>query len=80
MKHILTILLAVVLTATVSAQEKKKGKADMAKKVTTEMTEVLSLDEATSAKIYVLQQKKFESLKTATSENITRRGKYRCCR
>ena len=69
MKHILTILFAVVLTVTVSAQEKKKGNSDKAKKVTTEMTEVLSLDEATSAKIYVLQQKKIESIKTATSEN-----------
>jgi len=69
MKHILTILFAVVLTVTVSAQEKKKGNSDKAKKVTTEMTEVLSLDEATSAKVHVLQQKKFESIKLATKEN-----------
>ena len=69
MKHILTILVAFVLTINVNAQEQKKEKADKAKKVTAEMTEVLSLDQITSAKVYEFQQNKVESIKVATKEN-----------
>ena len=68
MKHILTILFAVVLTVTVSAQEKKKGNSDKAKKVATEMTEVLELDDVTFNKVYELQSKKFAKLKAANKE------------
>lgn len=67
MKKLMTLLIALVLTTTLSAQN-KKGKKDMAKKVTTEMTEVLSLDQATSAKVYELQSEKFANIKAATKE------------
>lgn len=63
----MTLLIALVITTTLTAQE-KKGKKDMAKKVTTEMTEVLSLDEATSTKVYELQTEKFVQLKAANKE------------
>lgn len=67
MKRITILLIALVLTTTVSAQ-KEKGKKDMAKKVTTEMTEVLSLDDATSTKVYTIQSEKFTAIKASNKE------------
>jgi len=68
MKRILMILVALVVTISVTAQEKKKGENDKAKKVTGEMTQVLSLDEATATKVYELQSEKFAKLKVANKE------------
>ena len=65
MKRILILMFALVLSTTLSAQ-KKKGKKDKAKKVTTEMTEVLSLNEATSSEIYAVQSEKFAEIKVAS--------------
>ena len=65
MNRIFTLLLVLTISLSINAQ-KKKG--NIAQKATTEMTNTLSLDAVTSAKVLVLQKEKNASFKTAKKE------------
>ena len=67
MKRFLTIAVALLITFTISAQKQKKEKVSMAKKATTEMTNLLELDKNTSENILALQKEKYANLKEANT-------------